>query len=113
MISKIKNDKNLKIIFAASFIIFLAAAGVIFADFGNKNEPVIIHFDAYKGIDHIGNKIEMFGILFLEMTILLVNLFLSDFIYSRERFFSYVLGFVNLVISALVFIAAIAINSIN
>ncbi|PIR44050.1 hypothetical protein COV23_01920 [Candidatus Wolfebacteria bacterium CG10_big_fil_rev_8_21_14_0_10_31_9] len=111
--NNILKDKYLRIIFTSTFAVFLFVVIFSIAVFKNISGPLIIHFDAFKGIDFIGGKIQIFGINFLALIMLVVNLFLADFIYIRERFLSYVISFSSLFLSILLLIIVAVINAIN
>lgn len=74
---------------------------------------MIIHFDAYKGIDFLSTRGEVFGILLVASTMLIVNLFLANFLYRRDIFLSYILTFVTLAIAILILIVVSVIISVN
>ncbi len=74
---------------------------------------LIVHFDAYKGIDFLGNKIDVFGILLSALVMVLINLFLAEFLYNRERFLSYIFGFISFGLILLILIAISVIISAN
>ncbi|MBI3638495.1 hypothetical protein HY227_02015 [Candidatus Wolfebacteria bacterium] len=106
-------DKYLRVVFGLSFLIiafnFIFAAATLW----DIESPLILHFDVYNGIDYLGGKWEVFGTLIAIFLILLINLFLSDFLYHRERFLSFIFGFTSLVVSILILIGISVIISVN
>lgn len=109
----IAKDKYLRVVFGISFTILIFIFLFTLLKLGNIAFPLIIHFDAYKGIDFLGGKMEVFGILISTFSILLINAFLANFLYNRERFLSYILGFAGLGLMILILIAMSVIISIN
>jgi len=106
-------DKYLRVIFALSLILLFFSLIFAYSQLANTSGPLIIHFDAYSGIDFFGGRLEIFGILISTLAIVFINGFLADFLYNRERFLSYLLGFGSLGLSILILIAASVIISVN
>lgn len=109
----IVKDKSLRLVFGLSFLILAFEFVFIYFKLIGANTPLVIHFDVYKGIDFIGGKMEVFGILFSFLAMLIVNFFLAEFLYYRERFLSHLFGFVGLGLSILILIAVSVIISVN
>ncbi len=104
VLSNVIKDKYLRVVALLSFLILFLTALISYSAFGSTTTPLIIHFDAYKGIDFLGSRLDVFGILLTVLVIILINIFLSDFLYSRERFLSYIFTFVSLLLSILILI---------
>jgi len=100
-------------VFAVSFFIFLFAATFAFSKFFDISGPIIIHFDDFNGIDFVGGKAEVFGVLTVNFVMSMINFLLAEFIYQRERFMSYLISFATLVISILFLVVIAVIGSIN
>lgn len=113
MFHSLIKDKYLRIVAALSFFILLLAAIIFYLALGSTTTPLIIHFDAYKGIDFLGSRLDIFGILLSALAMILINLFLSNFLYNRERFLSYIFAFVGLLISILILIIISVIVNVN
>jgi len=110
---KIFKNRNFIVIFGVSLGLLILTAGVAFIRFGEITTPLIIHFDVYQGIDFFGGKMEIFGILFSAFVMILINFFLADFLYHRQRFLSYIFSFGSLWITILILISMGVIISIN
>ncbi len=110
---KILKDKYLRVIFGISFFVFLFTAVFVFSKFIGVSGPVILHFDIFKGIDAVGGKEEVFGILIIGLIMAVINFFLAEFIYRRERFMSYLISFATLILSILFLAVILVINSAN
>lgn len=106
-------DKSLRLVFGLSFSILVFEFVFIYLKLIGADTPLVIHFDAYKGIDFIGGKTEVFGVLFSFSAMLVINLFLAEFLYYRERFLSYLFGFIGLWLSILILIVVSVIISVN
>ncbi len=110
---KIFKNKNFIVILGLSLGFLILAAGVAYLHLAEIKTPLIIHFDAFKGIDFLGDRFDVFSILIVALAIVLINLFLAEFIFDRQRFLSFVLAYVGLAVSALTLIAISVIISIN
>ena len=106
-------DKYLRVVFVLIFLILFFLSLVSFVKLADISSPLIIHFDVYKGIDFFGGKTKIFGILFSAFIMILINFFLADFLYNRQRFLSYIFSFGSLAISILILIAVSVIISVN
>jgi len=106
-------DKYLRAVFALSLTLLFFCLIFAYSRLANISGSLIIHFDAYSGIDFFGGRMEIFGILVSALAIVLINGFLADFLYDRERFLSYFLGFGSLGLSILILIATSVIILIN
>ena len=109
----ILKDKYLRVVFILSFLILFFLSLVSFVKLADISSPLIIHFDVYEGIDFFGGKMEIFGILFSAFIMILINFFLADFLYNRQRFLSYIFSFGSLWITILILISMGVIISIN
>ncbi len=108
----IKN-KNLLTVFSLSFFIVVLSGVLLTLKLSGLESPIIIHFDYYKNIDFLGDKIDAFGIIISAFAIILINLLLAEFLYYRDRFLSYLFGFFSLGFSILILIAVSVIININ
>lgn len=106
-------DKYIRVVGAVSLLILILAGVIFYLTLGLIEQPLIIHFDAYKGVDFLGSQMDVFGILAIGLITLLINFFLSDFLYNRERFLSYIFSFVSLLFSILILIIISVIINVN
>jgi len=95
------------------FFLLLFTAVFVFLKFFNTSGPIIIHFDFFNGINFVGRKEEVFGILAVDFAIAAINFLLAEFIYQRERFMSYLISFATLVLSILFLMAVAVVSSVN
>jgi len=110
---KILKNKNLGIISGLSFGILFLTALVAYLRLVEITTPLIIHFDAYRGIDFLGDRFDVLKILTVAWMMFLINSILAEFIFDRQRFLSLVLVYVNLATSVLTSIAIAVIISVN
>ncbi len=108
----ILKDKYLRVIGGISVFVLVLAA-VIFAAAAPSNGSLILHFDSYNGIDLLGGNWQVFGVLFTTLVILAINFYLGDFLYSRDRFLSYLFIFSGLLLSILILTAVSVIIYVN
>ncbi|MFA5386242.1 MAG: hypothetical protein WC297_00995 [Candidatus Paceibacterota bacterium] len=113
IIKEVIKDKYLRTIFAISALLLLIVFTLICFKFIGIRNPIIVHFDVYKGIDFLGSRIDVFGIFLAAVVIFLINLFLSNHLFYRERFLSYVFAATTLFLVVLALIAIAAIISVN
>ena len=113
MFSNIIKDKYLRVVAGLNLLILILATLIFYVRLGSVTTPLVIHFDAYKGIDFLAGRIEVFGILLSALVIILINLFLADFLYNRERFLSYIFAFISLELTVLILIVIGVIISVN
>jgi hypothetical protein len=111
--SNVIKDKKLRIVGGLSLLLLAVGTIIFYARPAPATAPLIIHFEAYGGIDFTGEKTEILGILLSALIIIMINLFLSDFLYTRERFLSYIFTFVSLLFSILILITIGVIISVN
>ncbi len=110
---KILKDKYLRVVFGLSFLILLFSFIFAYLQIWDITSPLIIHFDVYKGIDFLGDRFDVFGILLTALAMVAVNFVLANFLYYRERFLSFVFGFCSLGLTILILIAVSVIISVN
>ncbi len=109
----IVKDKMTALPFAASIAFLLVALCVAYIAFADTGGLLIVHFDAYRGIDFLGNADNVFGIIAISAAAVAVNAFLADELYWRERFLAYIMAAAAALFSLLILIAVFAIVSIN
>ena len=110
---KVFKNKNFVIIFGLGLGFLILTAGVAYLRLAEIRTPLIIHFDAFKGIDFLGDRFDVFNILIVALAIVLINLFLAEFIFDRQRFLSFAFAFIGLAISILILIAISVIIAVN
>ncbi|HBT75211.1 TPA: hypothetical protein DEB29_04385 [Candidatus Wolfebacteria bacterium] len=100
-------------VLAVTFALHTIITIIVLVHFLPRRESIVLHFDAYRGIDFVGGRIDLVGILLSAYIMLALNLLLADFLYARDRFFSYVLAFASLLLAMLFAVAMMIVYSIN
>ena len=111
--SNVIKDKYLRVVAGLSVLLLVIAGIIFYLGVGSITTPLVVHFDPYKGIDFLGGRMQVFGIIVAALVIILINLFLADFLDSRERFLSYIFGFASLELTILILIVISVIISLN
>lgn len=106
-------DARLRTLFALSLAILLFTAAAVYVGIGSVRDPLITHFDAYRGIDAIGVRTDLFLIPATGIIVLFLNMALAAALYFRERFASQLIAFASLGLSLLILIASFVIMSVN
>ncbi len=113
VLSNIIKDKYIRVLGGLSLLILILTGIIFYLGLGSITAPLVIHFDTYRGIDFLGSPLQAFGIIISAFVIILINLLLANFLYSRERFLSYIFTFVSFDLAILILIAISVIISVN
>lgn len=97
----------------AAFVLLALSWLVSFYSLDTADYLLIIHFTPVKGIDFLGNKSDVFAIIFSAFAIFAVNLFLVAVLYRRFRLLSFLLSFFNVFLSTLILILVGVIIGVN
>ena len=106
-------DARLRAFFALSLTVILFTLAVMYVRVGSVRDPLITHFDAFRGIDATGGRANLFLIPLTGLLALALNMGLASVLYFRERFVAYLIAFATLGFSLLILIASFAIMSVN
>lgn len=113
LFANIIKDKYLRVVGILSILVVFLAGAIFYLKLGQTITPLIIRFEADKDIDFLAGRMEVFGILLSALTMILINFFLANFLYRRERFLSYIFSFASLAITVLILIIISVIVSVN
>lgn len=111
--ANIIKDKYLRAAGALSVLVVFFAGLIFYLKLGQTAMPLIIHFEADRNIDFLGGRMEVFGMLLSVSAMILINFFLANFLYRRERFLSYIFSFAGLIIAVLILIIISVIILVN
>lgn len=75
--------------------------------------PIPLHYNIYFGIDLTGSYRSVFNLPIIGLLIILINAFLSIWLYSKDRLISYILLLTALVVQIFVLIGAATVIYIN
>ncbi len=106
-------DKILLIVLAISFLFLISSLVLILVNQGSFVESLIIHVDAFQGVDMMGDVTDIWNVLLMGVIIFLINTLLIKVFYLRERIISYIILSANFILSLFVLIKIANIISIN
>jgi hypothetical protein len=109
----ILKDKYTVLPFSFGLLILIVGFSFAYVNFWDSQNLLAIHFDNFQGVDFFGKGSDIFDILITATIILLINFGLSNELYFKERFLSYLLAFATLIFTVLILIALNVIISIN
>ena len=103
----------LSLSFGISLILIIVAFSLFYIHLADIQHLIIIHFESLKGVDFLGNKGDVIGILITGLILNILNFLLASFYYTRNRLYSYLISLINIFISLLILITIIVIISVN
>jgi hypothetical protein len=106
-------QKVLLILMGLTAALFLASLVLSLLRLGDLSYPVILHFDAFNGVNFVGNMTDFWSIWFSGLVIVVLNTWLAGTLFRRERFLSYLFVSVNVLIALLVLIITGVVVSAN
>lgn len=98
--------------FGIGALLTIAAGLWAYFTIGGARHVLIVHFDAFNGIDFLGTRRDVLGIALSAAVMNAVNFLLGNAFYSRERFVAWMIAAVNLLVSICV-LAVIGIIIVN
>lgn len=113
IVPHIIKDIHLRVVVGISLALHTIIAAIVLVKFLPRREAIVLHFDAYRGIDFVGGRIDVVGLLLSGYVMLALNFLLADFLYTRDRFFSYILAFASLLLAVLFAVAMMIVYSVN
>lgn len=108
----ILKDKYLAPIFALAAIVWVIDFSLVYVNILDAANVLVIHFDAFKGVDFFGGKSDVFDIIVTAAIVWLINISMAQMFYYREKFLSYVIAGSTLIYMVLILLAVNAIISI-
>lgn len=87
--------------------------GIVIINYGSIAQTIVLHFDAFQGVDLFGSRANLWGVWVLGLVMMMVNGILCYEFYHRERFLSYLFLVGNILIGMLVLIINSVLISIN
>lgn len=100
-------------LFGIALIIMIVAFSFFYVRLVDVEHLIIIHFESLRGVDFLGSKNEVIGILFSGLALNVINFLLASFLHNRQRLLSYLIGLMNIFISLLILLTIIVIISVN
>lgn len=94
-------------------MLILTSFFMINSGLGGENGPFIIHFDPQNRADIVGGAENVYGILGVAGVMAVINFFLANVIYDREKYLAYIMASVTLVSAVLTLVIIWKIVSVN
>lgn len=103
-------------------VIFLSVIAILLINFATwmnlfrikKADGLIpLHYNIYFGIDYMGEWYKIFTLPIIGLIIFSVNLFISIFVYFKDKFISYILLVSAILIQIILFLSSLAVVWIN
>lgn len=98
--------------FLANFLTVFFNFFYIYLSLQTKEGLIPLHYNIYFGVDLLGSKDQIFKLPFVALFVLIINYFLAKTIYEQEKYLSYILVNVSLLVAVILFSAAIFILNI-
>ena len=113
MTALLSGYRRLIVFFAASAALILAGAAAAWAILRDIREPLILHYSAYTGINQIGGIFTLLGVAATGLVLVGLNALIAFALEDRETLWAELLALLTLLVAALLFIAFMAIISVN
>jgi len=72
-----------------------------------------LHYNIYFGIDYMGEWYKIFTLPLIGLIVFAVNLFISIFVYFKDKFISYILLVSAILVQIIIFLASLSVVWIN
>lgn len=105
--------KLLLILSGLSGVAVLGSLTLAFLKLGGLPYPLVLHFDSFHGVDFLGDTTDFWGIWLGGFACIVLNFFLGEVMFTKERVLSYVFLSVNLLLSILLFVITTVIIAAN
>lgn len=109
----ILKDRYTAALFLLGALFLIVAFAVAYVNILDSRSLLVIHFDAYRGADFFGDRTDIVDILLIAGLVLLLNFFLANELYFRERILSYILAGSTLAFVVLILVAVNVIINVN
>ena len=106
-------NKTFCLVWALGFLLLIIAFFVAYLNLFSLEIPLVIHFDAYRGIDFLGNLNSIFYTLIFALLINILNIIIAEALFNRERVLSYLILFATLFLDFTVLVAISSIVAFN
>ena len=107
------HNRVLLIFLVLTAVLLAASALVLYLNIDKLSYPVILHFNAFQGVDLVGNKADIWSIVAMGFAVVIMNTVLSRVLFYRERLMAYILLAANVILAFFAFISVAHIISLN
>lgn len=104
VIPSIFRKKPLLVLSGLSGIAILGSLILAFLKLKGLSYPLVLHFDIFRGVDFLGDTTDFWGIWLGGFACIILNFFLGEVMFKKERVLSYVFLAINLLLALLLFI---------
>lgn len=105
--------RYLPIAYFVTVVLAALTAIVAYINLAGINHLLVIRFDSFWGINYLGQKSDVWGILGVAAALSLINVWLSRVFYHRLLFFGHLFAWFNVLLWVLMFVAVSVILSVN
>ena len=103
----------LTILFGIAMVTLVVAFSIFYVRLADVEHLLVIHFESLRGVDFLGSKSEITGVLASGLALVLINFLVAAFLHNRSRLFSYLIGVMTIFISLLILLTISVIISVN
>lgn len=105
--------KILLVLLVLSVGLMIFSFGLIYFNIGSFGFSVVLHFDAFNGVNFLGSRSDVWLIWATTLLFIVLNTILAEFIFYRERVLAYSLIGANLLLAVLTLIVSGVIVAVN
>lgn len=105
--------KPLIFIVVASILVCLIAVTIGIFSFSSMPEEIVLQLNNTEGVKTFGSRMDLIGLLISILVLICVNFILAEALFQRNRVLSFVLIFLNLLISISSIVIVSFITSLN
>jgi len=105
--------KRLFAVYGIGLAVFFFSLLYIVVHTRGLSGALITHYDSFRGIDYLGDRLDFYRILFGTFLISLFNFGMSMLLYVRIRFFAYFLAWLTVFLNILTLIGIVYLIGLN
>ncbi len=113
LMSPAKRDRLIIMNLFLSFALNIVLWALLIFNFFPANQYIVLGYNIYFGISAFGRWYQVLIMPTLGLVVILINLYLSLFLYLREKIISYFLAFTSSIVNIIFFLAALIIIYVN
>lgn len=104
---------SFRVAYILTAVLAAVTAIAAYLNLADAERFLVVHLDSFRGIDFLGEKKHVWGILGMAAALSLINIWLSRVFYHRIRFFSELFSWFNILLWILMFIVIGVIIAVN
>lgn len=110
---KLLQEKPVIVLLAICGFFLLVALGILLLNISRIPTPLILHFDAFHGVDLFGSIGDVWGMWSMGLLICLMNVAIAEIFFMRERVLAYLFVGANVLFAILLMIMMAVVASVN